>query len=124
MHLKSTKELHCCVSVATLSIFFTLLLETDAPQEYKGAALLRLRGNAFYIFYAVARDICTSTVQRTALLLFFGNNAYVKAPQYYIIHTLPFFLWFMPTCLALQSYKSSELFCLSQHFQVTTADLN
>jgi hypothetical protein len=34
------KGLHCCVSMATLSIFFTLLLETDVPQQYKGTASL------------------------------------------------------------------------------------
>jgi hypothetical protein len=36
---------HCCVSMATLSVFFTLLLETDVPQQYKETALLLFRGN-------------------------------------------------------------------------------
>ena len=71
-----------------------LLIATDVPQQYKG----------------------------TVLLLFHGNSGYVKEPQCYIKHTLPVFFWFMPTSLTLQRYKSSQVFCLSQHFKVRTAD--
>jgi hypothetical protein len=36
---------HCCVYMATLSIFITVLT-TDVPQQYKRNALLRFRGNS------------------------------------------------------------------------------